>query len=55
VAVNGLELGTAVDGLELGTAVDGLDEGFDVDDEVVEHGGSTRQDEGLMLLLYKLN
>ena len=46
-AVNGLADGTAVDG----PAVDGFDEGFDDGVKVVEHGGSTRQEKGLILPL----
>ena len=49
-------VGFPVDGLEVGTFVDGFDdEGFDEGAKVVEHGGSTRQEKGLILPLYKLN
>jgi len=46
----GFAVGTAVDGLDDGPAVDGTDESFDVGAEVVEHGGSTKQEKGLILL-----
>ena len=50
----GLADGTAVVGLEVGNFVDGFDdEGFDEGAEVVEHGGSTRQEKGLILSLNK--
>jgi len=42
--------------LKVVTFVDGFDdEGFDEGAEVVEHGGSTRQEKGLILPLYKSN
>ena len=48
--------GSHADGLEVGTFVDGFDdEGFDEGAEVAEHGGSTRQEKGLILPLYKSN
>ena len=54
--VVGLDVGVPVDGLEVGTCVDGFDdEGFDEGAEVVEHGGSTRQEKGLILPLFKSN
>ena len=54
--VVGLVVGVPVDGLEVGTCVDGFDdEGFDESAEDVEHGGSTRQEKGLILPLYKSN
>jgi hypothetical protein len=46
--VNGFAVGTAVDGLDDGLAVDGTDESFDVGVEVVEHGGSVKQEKGLI-------
>jgi hypothetical protein len=53
----GVEVGGShADGLEVGTFVDGVkDEGFDEGAEVVEHGGSTRQEKGLILPWYKSN
>ena len=53
----GVEVGGShADGLEVGTFVDGFDdEGFDEGAEVVEHGGSNRQEKGLILPLYKSN
>ena len=59
-AVDGLAEETHVDGLEVGlevvTFVDGFDdEGFDEGAEAVGHGGSTRQEKGLILPLYKSN
>ena len=59
--VVGMDVGVEVrgghaDGLEVGTFVDGFDdEGFDEGAKVVEHGGSARQEKGLILSLYKSN
>ena len=42
-----------VDGLDDGPAVDGTDESFDVGVEVAEHGGSTKQEKGLIFCTNK--